>query len=326
MDTTAPTPSTVLYSDLKNFARISNRDAALTLLSPTAFYGGLSIRDRANSDRTFLSREIVHARPGQLRLEHFSNLAKATQELEATIVERRGGGDVAYEELGDHYLGSAAKAMCKAVAHAGFDANLYVNAFQKASLVGNLPEKAHARLYLMLFVITGCLGDPRMSINIVNEYATNTFSYGLYTTETSVGPGYAEAITAPPQNVRLGLLRIVNGVGQLPVQPLSCEPEGTIVGALASGPHDITNVGYDVSRHHLRIYRSGGSWWVQGLNSTNGTTLISGDTRTTYVVEPPKSQREPGKTYGPLRLSNSDTLCLGSTTQFLVMCVADDEQ
>lgn len=319
------TPSSIMYADLKNFGHVSNKEAALALLSPRPMAGGMSMRSRANSDRTFLSRDVVHGEPGRPGPESFDSFPKATISLEASMLARLGNVDIARQQFLHHYLVEASRQMQGALAQWRIDANLYTNALQKISLAPHLPDQSRGRLYFMLFLVTGCCGDPSVAVDVVNEYAVSTYRYGLYTTETSVGPGYADALTAPDADVYLGLLRIVNGEARLPVQPLSVAPDGTTIGALASGPHDITNVGYDVSRRHLRIYRSGGTWWAQGLGSTNGTRLISGDDREVTVVEPPKSQRQPGRTYGPVRLQNSDTLYLGTTTQFLVMRIAGPE-
>ena len=59
------TPSRVMYVDLKRFGRMSNYEAARVLLAdrPTED-GRLSPRDRIE-DRTYLSRQIVNAAPGQ---------------------------------------------------------------------------------------------------------------------------------------------------------------------------------------------------------------------------------------------------------------------
>jgi hypothetical protein len=315
-------PSHTLYADLKNFGRISHRDAALILMRPDARYGELTIRGRALSDRTFLSREIVHAKPGQYGRESFQDFPTSVRELWTLLLERHGGGEAGCHALLAHYTGSAAEKMRRAVAETGGDANLYANTIQKLSVEPGLTDERRAQLSLMLFVVTGCLGSPGPAIAIVDDFATEAFSLGLGTIETSVGPGFAHAVAPKPRGVRLGLLRIQDGVAQPPVQTLSVAPEGTVIGALATGPGAITNVDIDVSREHLRIYRREGAWWAQGLGSTNGTTLISGDTRQVSVVEPPRAERKPGHTYGPVRINNSDTLCLGATTRFLVLRIA----
>lgn len=315
-------PSYTLYADLKAFGHISNRDAALVLLSPDSRSKGLSLRSHAMNDRTFLSRDIVHAEPGRYHAADFADFARATQELEAAILAHLGGGDSSYQELHKHYAGPAAQAMRQSLASCGEDDNLYANALQKIAFADLLSDNAKAQLCLMLFIVCGCLGKPDGAIAIVHDYATNVLELTIRTTQTNIGPGFPREAHPEQSDVQLALMRVVNGEAQLPAEELSTAPAGTIVGALAMGPHTITNVGYDVSRNHLRIWRENGTWWVKGLGSTNGTTLISGDSRKTYVVEPPRAEREPGKDYGPVELSMSDTLCLGATTQFMVIRVA----
>lgn len=178
----------------------------------------------------------------------------------------------------------------------------------------------------MLFIVCGCLGKPDAAIDIVQDYASNVLELTINTTETNFGPAFPKAESDQESDAQLGLMRIVNGKAQPPIEELTCDPAGTVIGALATGPHAITNVGFDVSRNYLRIWRENGTWWVKGLSSTNGTTLISGDSRKIYTIEPPRAQREPGKDYGPVEISMSDTLCLGTTTRFLVMDLAGSDR
>lgn len=311
------TPSSIMYADLKAFGRVSNRDAAWLLLSPTSRSGGIPVRDRINNDRTFLSREVVHANPTTVQPERFGNIAQASLTLAGRIADALATPN-AQQSIAEHYRTTAARQMSAALNAYGLDGKLYDNALEKIGQASLASERDRAVLYLMLFVATGCLADPSAAISLVEDYAASKLAAGLYTTETSVGPGYAES-QGRPANVQLGLLRIMGGVARPPIHPLSVAPEGTIVGVLASGPDDITDVDRDVSRRHLRIWQSDGHWWVQGLGSTNGTRLISGDTREVRVVEPPRGLRKAGETYPPQELLNSDTLCLGATTQFLVM-------
>ncbi|MGN0071531.1 MAG: FHA domain-containing protein [Atopobiaceae bacterium] len=319
-------PSYTLYADLKAFGRISNRDAALVLLSPNFHSKELPLRSRAMNDRTFLSRDIVHAEPGKYQAEDFADFTRSTQTIETAILTHLGGGESSYQELHEHYAGPAAEAMRQSLAAAGEDGNLYANALSKIAYADQLSDNAKAQLCLMLFIICGCLGKPASAIAIVQDYARNVLELTIRTTETNIGPDFPKAASSTETDVRLGLMRIVNGDAQLPVEELSTDPAGTIIGALATGPRAITNVGFDVSRNHLRIWRENGTWWVKGLGSTNGTTLISGDSRKTYIVEPPRAEREPGKDYGPVELSMSDTLCLGTTTQFMVIRIAGSGQ
>lgn len=316
------TPGSVMYQDLKTFGRVSNRDAALLLLNPDVRYGSVSLRDRAIQDRSFLSREVVHARPQDMGPGRFADLAQASLTLAGRIADGLGAPG-AQQLMAEHYRGPAADAMRQALDDNDLDGTIYANALEKIAQARIPSERDRMVLYLMLFVSTGCLQNPRASVSLVEDYAASKLSSGLYTTETSVGPGYARSLQQRDAGVALGLMRIVDGAMRLPAYRLSTAPEGTVVGMLAPGPDGITDVDRDVSRLHLRIWRDQGRWWAQGLGSTNGTTLISGDTGETRVVEPPRGLREPGVVYPPQELLHSDTLCLGATTRFLVLRVTE---
>ena len=103
------------------------------------------------------------------------------------------------------------------------------------------------------------------------------------------------------------------------IHPLSRDPRGTVIGSLPKTSPSITDVGADASREHLRIWLEGEHWYAQGLGSTNGTVLESGAGDGDIVIEPPRDQREPGKTYPPVEIENSDRLHLGLYTTFLVI-------
>ncbi len=322
---TQETPSYVLYSDLKSFGHVSNKDAANILLSDMR-YGEEPIRVRATNERTFLHR-LVHAEPGKVMPEFYGDFIQSARKLETLILSNLGGGDQARQDFLEHYRGPASERMAKSIMQSGGDGNLYLNALKKIALADEISDNMQGQLCFMLFLISGCTGDPQEAMNAVDDYTCKVMSHGLYTTETSVGPGYRKAATKQ-EDVRLGLLRVIDKSAVLPALPLTLDPEGTIIGALAEGPHAITSVGYDVSRRHARIWREDGIWWVEGLGSTNGTTVIRGDTHETVVVEPPKAARQPGVTYKPVKLLYDDFLCLGTTTQFLVLKLAapDGEQ
>lgn len=320
------TPSQILYADLRAFGHISNRAAALILLSPQTSVNGMPIRSRAGTDRTFLSREIVHARPGKYGLEAFNNLPHATQQLKMLVLSHLKDEEKDPASFGQHYRTDACRAMCSAITAAGLDGNLYRNALDKILASDDLPEAAKSHLAFMLFIAAGCLGNPLSAASIVDAYTIENYSCEISTPQTRVGDGYAAAAETQGHDICLGLLRIVNGEAKPPIHPLSTGPEGSVIGALASGAADVTDVGDDVSRRHARIWRENGSWWVEGLNSTNGTVFISGDTRQTTVVEPPRTERGAGSATAPVRIAMSDVLRLGSTTEFLVMRIASTKQ
>lgn len=318
------TPCSVMFADLKDFGRISNRDAALTLLSTNVPYGETSLRARACDDRTFLSRHVVHALPGQIPTKQFVDLTKAAIMLFRMIVRNLGDDGETLAEVEQHYAGPASKAMGEALTSFSLDATLYANARDRIS-DGTYPlPQDKTKLLIMLFVATGCLGDPAEAIRLVGAYTQTFLSQGLTTTETRVGKGFVTASDeGSHQDVCLGLLRLVGAAAQGALLPLSTTPRGTVIGALASAPEDINTVDFDVSRQHLRVFRdTDGVWYARGMGSTNGTILISGDTHERIVVEPPRYQQDLSLAYPPVPIANSDILCLGRTTRFLVMNIS----
>lgn len=70
------TPSSAMFGDLRRFCGIAHRDAARLLLNRTALYGGKSLQQRID-DKTFLSREIVHAQPSPCRTSSSPTLPPA---------------------------------------------------------------------------------------------------------------------------------------------------------------------------------------------------------------------------------------------------------
>lgn len=314
------TPSSIMYADLKNFGHVSNRDAAAILLSPKATYGGTSMQSRARNERTFLSREVVHAAPGQIPATQFADLSQASLSLSRQIMRNLGSSADAGQLLVEHYGGQAAQAMHDMLRSFLLDATLYENAVDKIRW-GDYPSpQVRGQLLLMLYVSTGCLSDPQAAVGLVDDYARRTLDHGLRTAETVVGEDFSSEGTFQRQDVQLGLLRLVGDAVRGSVYPLSQDPQGTVIGALTSGDSDINDVEYDVSGQHLRIWRAqNGEWYAQGMGSTNGTTLVSGDTQEVHCIEPPRARRQLDIEYPPVRISNSDLLCLGSSTRFLVM-------
>lgn len=302
------TPSSVMYQDLKAFGGISNKEAARVLLSGRVGAGGRAPRERVG-ERTFLSREVVHVLPGQVNRALYADLAGASQTLLGRVTTAT-GRPAALE----HYLGPAAIAMQGALAQYGLDALVYGNEVRRIASVRLRREDDRVLLAFMLFVGAGCLADPAAAVGVVERFAQRTLVLDIGTVESASAPSAG----APDTAVSLGLLRLVDGVARPPIYPL--DPSGSVVGSLASGPGAVTDVDVDVSRRHLRVWRDGNRWLCQGLGSTNGTVLVSGQDKGARIVEPPRAGRH-GTGYPPVELERGDVLCLGRSTRFLVMAL-----
>src|SRR5699024_1357249 len=95
--------------------------------------------------------------------------------------------------------------------------------------------------------------------------------------------------------------------------------EGTEIGSLSTARYSINDVEDTVSSRHARIWRAlDGHWFIEGLESKNGTILVSGADRREVVVEPPRSERA-GFASRPVEIRPSDELVLGRDTVFMVM-------
>lgn len=154
------TPSSYMYSDLRSFGGITNKEAASVLLTGQTLCGNDAPRDRINK-RTFLSRQIVHATPSQVHPEYFSDFHQSAQAITSRIVSNL-AKPCAYHEVIEHYGGQAAKDMGALLRHYSLDGNLYANAIRRinASPMSGISDKAV--LLVMMFLTTGALQTPKL--------------------------------------------------------------------------------------------------------------------------------------------------------------------
>lgn len=318
------TPSSCMFGDLRAFGGLTNRDSALILLSDSVTFGGETPRARIN-ERTFLSRQIVHAMPGQTPASFFADFFHSSQKIRGAIAARlRDEGDP-HVKIVEHYSGPAADRMRQVLDQLDLEGAIYSNAVSRILAAGLRSEADRATLLVMLFVSTGCLGDPRAAVDVVDRFVTYKLALDVNTVEMDLGENCPELLEPEPddEGLELGLLRVAGDVVRPPIYPLSCDPEGTVIGALADGKNVINDVDVDVSREHLRIWREHGTWLAQDLGSTNGSELISGaDGSTTVIAEPRTLREEPSLPAAAVAIESGDKIRLGSTTVFLVLRIA----
>lgn len=321
---TAETPCSVLYDDLKSFGGIKQLDAARALVS-TASATGAMLLEKAASNRSYLTRYIVHRVPDRCPPELYGDLALTSLKLTTVIVNKLGGDLEARRQIFEHYRGQAVRDMATVLDAFGLDGNLYRNAARRIEIADEYDMREKSTLLAMLFIATGALGDPTRAAQIVETYCADKMGGHFGTTETTVGSrfGTRAATEHLPVGIpSLGLLRMDGDRIDMHVYLLSRAPQGTVVGSLPKTNPSITDVGADASREHLRIWLEGGHWYVQGLGSTNGTVLEPGTGGERIVVEPPKSARKSTETFPPVEIHNSDRLQLGLYTTFLVIANA----
>lgn len=317
-------PSSVMYADFKDLG-LKNRDVALVLMDADRSFGDTTLRDRIES-RSQLSRAIVHVAPGEVSAGLFNDFSQSSQTLLSRMAsklrERRQGEVMRF--IAERYAGPSAQDMQTALRAYGVDESVYRNAVAHISNLALASAADRALLYLMLFVVTGCTGDPRDGVRMVEEFSAKRVGASFRTTEASV-QGYEDGL-ADDGDFALGLMRIVGGrlKGVDAFYRIAPTERGTEIGALASDEGAITDVDEDVSRHHARVFKRNGGYYIIGLKSTNGTTVISGDDKVEHTVEPPKRERSRDYEPQPYRIFPTDTICLGASTRFMVMPFMDD--
>ena len=314
------TPTSCMFADLRTFGGFSNKEAAKELLTAETTYGGAAPRDRIN-ERTFLSRQIVHATPAQVHPEFFTDFSQSAQTITGKIVSNLGTPN-AHEQTVSHYGGVAAEVMANVLCRYSLDGNLYRNAVCRINAAPFQSQADKAVLLVLLFLASGCLANPEAAVKATRSFMEQKLAFTFSTLQPSTSATVPRS-SRTLQSTHLGLIRIDNGIARSSVYPLSTSEEGTVIGLLATGKNGINDVDIDVSRKHLRIFKHGNAWFAQGLGSTNGTTLLSGADKTIHEIEPGQGAKstEPGH---PVRIHHGDTLRLGATTQFLVLQIAEN--
>lgn len=318
----ADTPSHALYSSLKSLGRISNSHAAQVLLDCDARYGGRPISERLTVP-SFISREIVHAKPGDLPQSLFAPFDDSARQILDLIMQNRGSDPQTLNKVIKRYMASSVPDMQDALNNCSVDDMLFRNGVERIeAATGGNDIKNRLYFHLVFFIATGCLGDPARAIEHTESFASDQMLSTLGTVETTV-TSFFSTTARSTGDIRLGLLRVVGNSARPPLRPLSIDPAGSIIGSLTDAENAITDVDSDVSRQHLRIWFQDGRWFAQGLGSTNGSFLLSGVGRYRRVIEPPRRERAKNHAGAPVEIHNGDTLCLGASTRFLVIRVTD---
>lgn len=316
-----------MYADFKSLG-LKNRDVATILIDTERKLGGTPMSERIESP-SMLSRTVVHTAPGEVPAVLLRDFSVSIPKIVGCLVTKlksNGVDDVA-GFLTERYRGPSAKAMQNALTGYGIDAAIYRNALARIANLGLVNEIDSASLYLMLFVATGCTGDPHAAVRDVEQYAKARMGASFRTPMSTVDLDGQDEVDGGKATM-LGLARIVGGKLKGPDGFYRLNPagRGTEIGILSSGDGAINDVDEDVSRRHARVYCENTHWYVVGLGSTNGTTVISGTDKIERVVEPPKRERPRDYAPEPFEIFPADTLCLGSSTRFMVIPIQEEDR
>lgn len=330
------TPCGVLFEVLKKRGGINYQELASLILSGRPLADGRSPASRA-SDRTWVSRFVVHAPVGSLQEKYFRDFGSAALGIIARLKSNTRRA-MTSEQVLDIVRGEGCDAMAAALAACHQDAQLYRNVLDRLLGGEGYTVDEHVEAIMVLFVAAGCSGDARRAAAYTVEYARSIHGSRLATTPASMlrgaGAGGAEhgGEDAGAEALHLGLLRVVDGYVKGSPHWIDPAGDGVEIGDLALGPDDVIDVGEGVSARHARVWRGDdGRWYVQGLGSRNGTVLVSGADRSRTVVEAPYGQRSSSTedyataadahqtTSQPVELHPGDDLILATDTVFSVI-------
>ena len=297
----ADTPSCALYAGLKSLGRINNGNAAQILIAGNARYGGRLISERLTVP-SFISREIVHAKPGDLPEPLFAPFEQSARQILNLIMQNRGSDPQSLSKVAKRYMESCVPDMQDALTNCGVDGMLFRNGVERIETADDSDIKDRLYIHLVFFIVTGCLGDPARAIEYTESFVSDQMLSTLGTVETTV-TSFFSTTARLTGDIRLGLLRIVGNSARPPLRPLTTDPVGSIIGSLTGDENAITDVDSDVSRQHLRIWLQDGRWLAQGLGSTNGSFLISGVDRCRQAIEPPDASAPPTLPIPPSRFT-----------------------
>lgn len=250
----AETPCSVLYNDIRSFGGLKHLEIARMLINGNS-HAGSTLLDKCSTNRSYLTRYIVHREPDQCAPGIYNDLTVSTLNLAAAISNKLGGGDRAYQEISEHYSGPAAQGMMSVLADYDLDDRLYANALGRINSSDDHGPREKSTLFLMLFVATGALADPVQGVATVERFCDSKTGGHFGTTETTVGRGFMSSLEQPRAVApNLGLLRThADNCVDMQIHPLTRDPRGTVIGSLPKTSPSITDVGADASREHLRI-------------------------------------------------------------------------
>lgn len=319
-------PSFTMFRSLKEVGALSFKATLAVLANERAYSdGGRTLPELAPST---LSREVYHRSPENGLDGFWRDFSSSCVTLTGRMVSgerkrNRGTEGEARACICEYYGGEGARQMACALERYHLDGQLYLNAVQSVSSAKLPREEDKCVLFVLLFVVAGCLGDPAQAVREAEGFSAGIGgSYGYTQTARTV----AEKVFSPaaPAPVALAIQRIRrNADGSEAagaIYPLAKDPGGTHVGKFASGRNAVNDVDDYTSRDHLRIWYQDGHWLAQDARSTNGTLLIKADSPGSPVtVKPRRGECKPGRVWPPVEICEGDRLILGRGTCFLVV-------
>lgn len=176
-------------------------------MAGNARYGGRLISERLTVP-SFISREIVHAKPGDLSEPLFAPFEQSARQILNLIMQNRGSDPQSLSKVAKRYMESCVPDMQDALTNCGVDGMLFRNGVERIETTDDSDIKDRLCIHLIFFIVTGCLGDPARAIEYTESFVSDQMLSTLGTVETTV-TSFFSTTARPTGDVRLGLLRVV---------------------------------------------------------------------------------------------------------------------
>lgn len=291
------TPCGALFAVMKKYGGMSYKELASLVLSGKPLADGRSPASRV-SDRTWVSRFIVHAPVGSLQDRYFSDFGVSSLRIVARLKAREKRA-LSSEQILGFIVGDGGAVMKEALAAAHQDVALYDNVLARLIGGAGYTNDERVEIAMTLFVAAGCTANVRSAAQFAVAYAKSIHGDNLATTPAaSLGDSGVSADEGCMVHGRfaLGLVRVVDGYVKGGAHWVSPDGIGIEIGALALGEGDVADVGPRVSGRHAHVWcDEEGRWFVEDLGSRNGTVVVSGVDRSKIVVAPPKGKKGQSK-------------------------------
>lgn len=259
-------PCGALFDFLKKYGRIKHSETAFLLLSGKPLSDGKSALARAG-EPTWLSRFIVNAPQETLQRNYFSDPGICSIKVASRLVANHGTRKAL--ELVDS---RCKPMMAKALKPYGQACALFNNSYDRFRQAPGLSTCEHLEAAMVLCVSTVVFGNVREAVLYALDYCRNI--WGGITASTPKASFTVESANKDVAAAPLGLLKVVDGCCNGAAYWIEPSADGCVVGSMALNEFDISDVGPHVSAQHARIWSSDTAWFIEDLDSTNGTVVI----------------------------------------------------
>ena len=313
-----PTPCGVLYDvigEVVGKRRYEEIDAAILSRRP---FGKKQVSpyDHALTNKTWRTRELIQKDPRELPPFYFRDIQSATYAV-AGLYSDNG---MSCAQATAHVVSTGVGPMVQSLREYGYEEYLLLNTIQDILRSSEINDPDCLAGILAVYLGVAFYGDPRIAIQRAFEFRGTLFPSISPSTEIVPTQTADDNSGILDGNQGLALVRChADGSVEGTMNILNSNPEGTIIGRVATAEAAISNVDPTVSRQHLQVFCKDGRWFARGMGSVNGSKVLHAD-GTLEVIESKK-----GKTpvvSATVEIFPDDILMLGNRTKFKAVLIA----